>query len=113
MVAQPVDSSAVDRFVERWVEYCAGGLAVGLVYLGDRLGLFTALRDAGPATPTELAARTGLVERYVREWLAATAASGLVDYTPADRRYALTPKQATCFADPRACRISHQSRRSC
>jgi hypothetical protein len=40
------------------------------------------------------------VERYVREWLAASAASGLVEYAPADQRYALSPEQATCFADP-------------
>ena len=44
-----------------------GAAGVALVYLGDRLGLFTALRDGGPATSEQLSARTGLVERYVRE----------------------------------------------
>ncbi|HEY4727129.1 MAG TPA: SAM-dependent methyltransferase, partial [Actinomycetes bacterium] len=39
------------------------------VYLGERLGLYRALAEGGPATSAELAERTGTVERYVREWL--------------------------------------------
>ncbi len=44
----------------------AGALELLTVYLGERLGLYQALRDSGPATAAELAARTGTVERYVR-----------------------------------------------
>ena len=40
-----------------------------LVLLGDRLGLFKAMRAGGRMTAAELAARTGTHERYVREWL--------------------------------------------
>lgn len=47
-----------------------------LTYLGDRLGLWRALASGEPVTSTELAARTGLAERYLREWLAAQAAAG-------------------------------------
>ena len=39
-----------------------------LVVLGDRLGLWAALAEAGPMTPHELASSTGTVERYVREY---------------------------------------------
>ncbi len=99
-MADSVAPAAIDRLINRWVEYCAGGMAVGLAYLGHRLGLFDALREAGSVTSVELAARTGLVERYVREWLAATSASGLVHYSPADERYTLTPEQENVFADP-------------
>ncbi len=63
------------------------------VYLGDRLGLYRALAETGPSTSTELAARTGLVERYVREWLEHGAVSGFLeadDSADGDaRRYAL------------------------
>ena len=63
------------------------------VYLGDRLGLYRALADAGPSTSTELAERTGLVERYVREWLEHGAVGGLLDADGSadgtSRRYAL------------------------
>jgi len=57
-----------------------GALELLTVYLGERLGLYQALYAGGPATSAELAARTGTVERYVREWLEHHAASGL----PAD-----------------------------
>jgi len=45
--------------------------------------VWKALDGAGPVTPGELASRTGLAERYLREWLSAQAASGLVEHDPA------------------------------
>jgi 2-polyprenyl-3-methyl-5-hydroxy-6-metoxy-1,4-benzoquinol methylase len=74
------------------------------VYLGERLGLYRALADGGPATSSELAERTGTVERYVREWLEHHAASGLlaVDDPTADpqaRRYLLPPEHVPVLAD--------------
>ena len=70
-----------------------------LVLIGDRLGLYRALRDHGPSTSAELARATSTHERYVREWLNAQAASGYVDYQPESGRYELTPEQALAFAD--------------
>ena len=49
------------------------------VYLGDRLGLYRALAETEPSTSTELAERTGLVERYVREWLEHGAVTGFLE----------------------------------
>lgn len=77
-----------------------GAAGLGLVYLGDRLGLFTALWEGGPATADELARRTGLVERYVREWLAGVAAAGYVAYASETQRFHLMEEQAALFADP-------------
>jgi len=66
--------------------------------LGDRLGLYRHLADAGrPLTSAELAAAAGCAERYVREWLNGQAASGYVTYV--DGRYALDEEQATAFTD--------------
>jgi hypothetical protein len=39
-------------------------------------------------------------ERYVREWLAAQAASGLLAYDAKNKTFRLTPEQAAVFADP-------------
>jgi 2-polyprenyl-3-methyl-5-hydroxy-6-metoxy-1,4-benzoquinol methylase len=81
----------------------AGALELLTVYLGERLGLYQALHDGGPATSAELAARTGTVERYVREWLEHHAASGLLEVDdpaagPLERRYRLPPGHAPVLA---------------
>ena len=39
------------------------------ILLGDRLGLYKAMADGKPVTSSELAKKTNLHERYVREWL--------------------------------------------
>ena len=49
-----------------------------MVYLGDQLGLYRALRGAGPLTSAELADRSGLHERWGREWLHGQASAGLL-----------------------------------
>ncbi|HEY8283939.1 MAG TPA: methyltransferase domain-containing protein [Chloroflexota bacterium] len=97
--AASVDSPVTETIGTRIERDFVGAAGVGLVYLGDRLGLFTALRDGGPATSGELAARTSLVERYMREWLAGVAAAGYVDYDPIMGRFSLTAEQAAYFAD--------------
>ncbi|MFF7994487.1 methyltransferase domain-containing protein [Kitasatospora xanthocidica] len=70
-----------------------------LVVLGDRLGLFRALAGAGPLTPVALADRTGLVERYVREWLRGVAVAGYLDYDPEADTFTLTDAYAAVLAD--------------
>ncbi|MGH9047711.1 MAG: SAM-dependent methyltransferase, partial [Acidimicrobiales bacterium] len=50
-----------------------------MIHLGDRLGLYRAMAGAGPLRASELAARTGLQERWLLEWLRSQAAAGLVD----------------------------------
>ena len=47
--------------------------------------------DGIPVTPTELAAKTGLNERYLREWLHNQAAGGWVTYQPEDGTFTLPP----------------------
>jgi 2-polyprenyl-3-methyl-5-hydroxy-6-metoxy-1,4-benzoquinol methylase len=83
----------------------AGALELLTVYLGERLGLYQALHVGGPATSMELAARTGTVERYVREWLEHHAASGLLEVDdpatgPLERRYWLPTGYAPVLAEP-------------
>jgi SAM-dependent methyltransferase len=48
------------------------------MYLGVRLGLYDNLAELGPATPPQLAERTGLAPRYAREWLEQEAVAGLL-----------------------------------
>jgi SAM-dependent methyltransferase len=74
----------------------AGGVSVAV---GDRLGLYTAMAGAGPVTAGSLAERTGLVERYLEEWLAVQAGLGYVDYDPATQTFTLPDEHAAVLAD--------------
>lgn len=56
-------------------------------YLGVKLGLYQALHDQGPATARQLAARTGLFLRYVREWLEQQAVAGMLVVDEPDRAW--------------------------
>ena len=48
------------------------------IYLGEKLGFYDDLARHGPSTPSELGARTGTHERYVREWLEQQAAAEIL-----------------------------------
>lgn len=67
-----------DAFAERAFGSALGYFDVLSVYLGLRLGLYTALADHGPATSSELAERAGVAERYAREWLEQQATRGIL-----------------------------------
>ena len=56
-----------DAFIERFLQSAAGAFNMLSIYMGDRLGLYRALADDGPATSRELASRTGTHEHYIRE----------------------------------------------
>jgi 2-polyprenyl-3-methyl-5-hydroxy-6-metoxy-1,4-benzoquinol methylase len=90
----PIDSVAL---ADRAVGYLSGAATSALVCLGDQLGLYRALADVGPASSGELAAATGLDERWVREWLHGQAGTGLVDHV-GDGHFELTPDQAALLA---------------
>jgi SAM-dependent methyltransferase len=92
------DEAKLHAFMGKMVGDMGAALSGALVLIGDKLGLYQALADGGAATPEELAGRTGTAERYVREWLAAQAASGYVDYDPATRRFSMSPEQAMALA---------------
>jgi SAM-dependent methyltransferase len=96
------DPKKLEAFMGKMLQDMGAAATGALVLLGDKLGLYKALAEAGPLTPTALAARTGTAERYVREWLAAQAAAGYIEYRPASGDYAMTPEQATALAEERS-----------
>src|SRR5512134_1010094 len=67
-----------DAFVEKFLQSAAGAFSMFSIYIGDRLGLYRALAEDGPATSAELAARTGTHERYIREWLEQQTVAGIL-----------------------------------
>ena len=79
-----------------------GAFAVGLAYIGERLGLFAKLASIGPVTSHELAHAAGANERYVREWLKAMVAAEYIEYQPVGERYRMTAEQVAVFVDERS-----------
>ena len=73
----PPDVDRTDALHERLFRDAMGALELYTIYLGERLGLYRALAESGAATSSQLVARTGTTERYVREWLEHHAASAL------------------------------------
>ncbi|MGH8889162.1 MAG: class I SAM-dependent methyltransferase [Acidothermaceae bacterium] len=94
-----VDTDKLMQFVFRAVDEVGATLNAALVVMGDKLGWYRALADAGPLTPSELAARTGTAERYVREWLNAQAAGAFVEYDPSSGTYTLPAEQRVALTD--------------
>ncbi|MET0525577.1 MAG: class I SAM-dependent methyltransferase [Nocardioides sp.] len=97
--ADAVDPTAVEEFALR----VAGDRAVAyhsiLVYLGDRLGLWQQLASVGSVTSRQLADRSGLSERHLREWLATQAAAGYVSYDAATGSFSLSTEHAMVLAN--------------
>src|SRR4051812_950245 len=97
---QPVlDSDKLHAFMGKMVGDMGAAMSGALVITSAKLGLYRTLADMGPATSGELAERLGLSERYVREWLAAQAASGFVDYDENGERFSMSPEQKLALAD--------------
>ena len=70
-----------------------------LVIIGDKLGLYESLSESGPMTSLQLATKTNTAERYVREWLAAQAASGYIQYDVQNENFYMSPEQIAVFGN--------------
>src|SRR6476620_2116857 len=97
MIMNQVDGDKLNGLVGKMLGDLGGAFSVPTVRIGYRLGLFDALHKDGPATAAELAKRTGLAARYVREWALAQAANGYIMFNAADEHFSLTPEQAMVF----------------
>jgi 2-polyprenyl-3-methyl-5-hydroxy-6-metoxy-1,4-benzoquinol methylase len=93
-----------DELASRLAGAVLASLDLQAVYLGDRLGLYRALEEAGPTTPAELATRAGIDARYAREWLEHQAVGSILDVddveaAPEHRRYSLPAGHAAVLLD--------------
>ena len=104
MTDQAIDPDALKLFSFQLFTKLEGAVTAGMIHLGDQLGLYTAMREAGePLTTAMLAARTELAERWVREWAYNQAASKMITATTdvdGVERFSLTPEAAAVLASP-------------
>jgi SAM-dependent methyltransferase len=96
------DMAAVEGFLHQIVGDLGASLSSVLIHVGDRLGLYRAMGDGQPVTSGDLAARTSLAERYVREWLHNNAAAGWVTFDPETETFRLPIEHALLVADEKA-----------
>jgi hypothetical protein len=96
--SEKIDIERTKKTAEHVFNVLGGALVSGMIYLGDRMGLYQALNGAGAVTSEELARKTGLHERWIREWLYGQAAASLIDYK-GEERFELSPENALVLAD--------------
>lgn len=99
----------MSSFGTRMRDLLTGHALTMMIDIGYRTGLFEAAAQ-GPATSAELAARAGLTERYVREWLGAMTTGAIMDYAPSSQRYSLPAEHAAFLTGERAGNVGPAAR---
>ena len=94
----PPSPEEIGLFAFKVWSFKQGEMVSLLINLGDRLGLYRSMRGAGAISSGDLAARTGLHERWVLEWLRGHGAAGLLTWHD-DDRFELTDAAAAVLAD--------------
>lgn len=97
--AAAFDEAKFNAFLGRVIGDFGAALSLNLNYIGVKLGLYKALGKHGPATSAELAKKTKLKERYIREWLLNQAAGGYIEYDQSTGRYHLPQEHAGPLTD--------------
>lgn len=92
------DPDRLKEYSLRLFGYMNGATVSMMVSLGDQLGLYAAMAEAGKITSASLAERTNLKERWVREWLYAQGAAGLIEFTE-DETFNLSPEAIAVLVD--------------
>lgn len=92
--AAPFDRAKADAFAGSFLDALNRGALCLMASIGHRTGLFDAMSVMPPSTSPEIAARTGLNERYVREWLGAMTTAGVTVVDPGTLRFSLPAEHA-------------------
>lgn len=88
------NDAQADAFAERMIETLNSAALALMISVGHRTKLFDVMAKIDPATSEQIAQAARMNERYVREWLAAMAAGGIVEYYPANGTYYLPSEHA-------------------
>ncbi len=92
--ATSFDAAKAEAFAGSLMATLNHGATCLMISLGHRSGLFDAMRDQPPLTSAELSERSGLNERYVREWLGAMATAHIVEVAGSPPRFHLPAEHA-------------------
>lgn len=84
-ITMPETTGSETGFEEWYVTALNNGALMLMVSIGHRTGLFDAMNGIGWTDSEELAEKSEMNERYVREWLGAMATGGIVKVDESDR----------------------------
>src|SRR3954451_7695905 len=93
-------AAEVPPFAQKLTDALNGAALMLMTSIGHRTGLFDAMASMPGTTGAEVAAGAVLNERYVREWLGAMVAAGVVLHDPAAGTYRLPPAHAAWLRPP-------------
>ncbi|MEZ5427791.1 MAG: methyltransferase domain-containing protein [Pyrinomonadaceae bacterium] len=95
-----INEEKLNSLLGKFVGDLGATMSAGTIVIGEQLGLYKAMRDAGKAvTSRELAEITGMNERYLREWLKSQAASGYIEYDAESQSFFMTDEQTFVMTD--------------
>jgi SAM-dependent methyltransferase len=83
-----------DSFEDKMLDIMNKSALALMLSVGHRTGLFDTLSDISPSTSHDIAKKSNLNERYVREWLGAMVTSKIIDYDPQTNLFSLSKKKA-------------------
>ena len=96
-MTEPIDQAALEQFMGQLIGTMTGGMMCFSILLGDELGLYRVMAEAGSMTAEDLAGKAGCNLRLTREWLDGQVAGGIM--TCDGDRYALRPEAVWPLAD--------------
>ena len=83
-----------EAFADRMIETLNSASLALMISVGHHTKLFDVMARIDPATSEQIARAARLNERYVREWLGAMAAGGVIEYYTANGTYYLPSEHA-------------------
>lgn len=97
--ATALDDDKLKLFLRQVSGSLSAGVNCAVTAVGDQLGLYRALHGMRHASSGELAAHTGLSERWLREWLRHQACVRQIEYDAASDRFHLSPEAVAVLVD--------------
>ena len=93
-----MDRDKVKNFADKVFGDMAGAMTAGMGYVGVKTGLFRAMAGKGAMTVDDVTRESGLMPRYVEEWLKGMTCAGYLDYDAAGETYRLPDEHAFLLA---------------
>jgi len=84
----------MENFEEYMLDVMNKAATALMLSVGHRTKLFDSMYDCTSMTSQQLADKSNLNERYVREWLGAMVTGKIVDYDPPNKTYSLSEDKA-------------------